>query len=337
MGSMRAAVIALTLCAGSPALAEGWTLGVNGHPLVSYPGVSFAEQLDLVKAAGLSAYRVDVSSDDAPTQARFADLLAAARARGVTILPVLVPPVSLKTQTPEALRARAYAFANAYLKRFAGAAPVWELGNELENFAILRPCELRDDGSKYPCAWGPAGGVGADEYHGGRWAKVSAVLKGLSEGARDADSAAKLAIGTAGWGHVGAFDRLLADGVGWDVSVWHLYGETTDLAWALDHLARFGKPVWITEINADGGDAKGEAEQAATLERMLARIRALAPAGRVEAAFFYELLDEPYWSGVEAHMGAATLERDGAGGWRIGRRKPVFDVLRAAAGGQAAR
>ena len=70
--------------------------GVNGHPLVSYPDVSFATQIDLVKAAGLTAYRVDVSSDDAAAQDRFARLLALAHAAGVTLLPVLTPPLSLE-------------------------------------------------------------------------------------------------------------------------------------------------------------------------------------------------------------------------------------------------
>ena len=66
---------------------------------------------------------------------------------------------------------------------------------------------MQDDGKQYDCAWGPAGGVGPLEYYGPRWQKVSAVLKGLSEGAAAADPAVLKAMGTAGWGHLGAFER----------------------------------------------------------------------------------------------------------------------------------
>ena len=325
---LLALVLAPLAQAQTPAPDVVW--GVNGHPLVSYPDVSFAAQIDLVKAAGLTAYRVDVSSDDAAAQDRFARLLALAHAAGVTLLPVLTPPLSLEKEEPAALAARARVFAQTYTRRFGGQVKVWELGNELENHAILRPCDVRDDGTRYPCDWGPAGGVEPSEYHPGRWAKVSAVLKGLSEGARAGDAGVRRAIGTAGWGHTGAFDRMAADGVEWEISVWHLYGIDADPDWAMIRLARFGKPIWITEFNAGDSAALGEEKQAQATGRMVARIKALAAARRIEAAFFYELLDEPYWSGAEASMGAVALARDGKGPWRVARRKPVFEALRSA-------
>jgi hypothetical protein len=68
--------------------------GINGHPLVSYPGVSFEEQLDLVADLGMTSYRVDVTSIEQTR--RLADLIDKAEKRGVTILPVLIPPVGLK-------------------------------------------------------------------------------------------------------------------------------------------------------------------------------------------------------------------------------------------------
>src|SRR5690606_30629941 len=131
---------------------------------------------------------------------------------GVEILPVLTPgELDLEQMSADELYKRAFDFAAEMAKRFGNDVSVFELGNEMENFAIIQPCETRDDGTQYPCEWGPAGGVGPLEYHGPRWAKVSAALKGMSEGIHSVNPAIKRAVGTAGWGHVGAFERMKAD------------------------------------------------------------------------------------------------------------------------------
>lgn len=337
-----AAALALTLCGitiggttiGAANPAPSVVLGVNGHPLVSYPDIAFETQIDLVRRMGATAYRVDVTSDEAGAQDRFARLLDVAEARGVALLPVLIPPLSLDGATPEALRARAFAFASAYVGRFGARIATWELGNELENYAILRPCDRRADGSTYPCDWGPASGDHPSHYQPERWAKVSATLRGLSDGARAADPAARRAIGTAGWGHFGAFDLLARDGVAWDVSVWHVYVER-GLDAALARLARHGKPIWITEFNGERGSAVGLDTQAERLGALSRRILELAKQNRVEAAFVYELLDERYWTGDESVMGLWTLEKGDDGRWRVGDAKPALAALRRAFGLEA--
>ena len=129
----------------------------------------------------------------------------------------------------------------------AGEVRVWELGNELENYAIIRPCEMRMDGTKYPCEWGPAEGSGPLHYYGPRWEKVSAALKGMSDGMIAVDPTIRKAMGTAGWGHTGAFELMQRDGIQWDISVWHLYGD--DPEWAFKVLKGYGHPIWVTEFN----------------------------------------------------------------------------------------
>ena len=153
-----------------------------------------------------------------------------------------------------------------------------------------RPCEKRDDGTKYPCQWGPAGGVTALEYYGPRWAKVSAVLKGLSDGMTAADPTIRKAMGTAGWGHMGAFERMQRDGIQWDISVWHIYGE--DPEWAFAKLAQFKRPIWVTEFDNPRGSQEDEQQQAAGISLMMSRLRALKDRYNVEAAYIYELMDE---------------------------------------------
>lgn len=318
------ASLAMTLCAIAPAKCADLMWGVNGHPFAAYPGVMFSQQLDLVRDLGAKSYRVDVSSVD--TAPALADLVALAANRGLQILPVLTPALDLKLETPQALYEKSFKFAATLASRFKTEIPVWELGNELENYAILMPCETQDDGKIYPCEWGPAGGMTELEYVGARWEKVSAVLKGLSEGVHSVDPTIRKAIGTAGWGHFGAFDRMKRDGIIWDITVWHAYREEPDSAF--ERLASFNKPIWITELNHPFGSRDGFDAQANGLRAIMDALRRQQKRYNIEAAFFYELLDEPYWTDFEGHFGLVKQVKTATGGWQVADRKPAFEVIR---------
>jgi Domain of unknown function (DUF4214)/Glycosyl hydrolase catalytic core len=322
LAGLVAAIQLVAVLLPIPAIAAGdivW--GVNGHPLVSYPGVSFEQQLDLLSDLGAKSYRVDVTSAD--HAGPLGRLIAQGAVRGIDILPVLIPPVDLAKEEPAVIYEKSKAFARLFAGRFKSQIRVWELGNEHENFAIIQPCEMQDDGKQYNCAWGPASGVGRLEYFGPRWVKVSAVLKGLSDGVNEIDPTARKAIGTAGWGHIGAFERMQEDGIAWDISVWHFYGD--DPEWGLERVAPFGKPIWITEFNHSNGSLKGEAEQATGLRRIMKRFDELKAKYNIEAAHVYELLDQSYWGpDFEAFMGLVRLAKTSAGQWTTERSKPAF-------------
>lgn len=323
-GLAALALLILLKVATAPAQAD-LIWGVNGHPFTAYPGIGFKQQLDYVEDLGMSSYRVNVSSiTHAPALRRLVDL---ASPRGIDILPVLTPGLDLDNSSPEQLYKWAHAFAVYLVSRFKDDIRVWELGNELENYAIIQPCETRDNGEPYNCEWGPAGGVSPLDYFGPRWAKASAVLKGLSDGTTSVDPKIRKAIGTAGWGHVGAFERMRQDGIEWDISVWHMYGE--DPEWAFKKLAEYGKPIWVTEFNHPSGSQHGVVDQAKGLKRWMQRLRELEDAYNVEAAHIYELLDETYWApGFESVMGLVYLEKDERNAWRIAGNKPAYCVVK---------
>jgi hypothetical protein len=302
--------------------------GINGHPFTAYPGVTIEQQIDLVASLGMRSYRVNVTRID--QMEGLAHLIAVASARHVQILPVLIPPANFERDTGPVLYTKAYNFARAFVSHFQADIPVWELGNELENYAIIKPCEMRDDGTKYPCEWGPAGGVGPLEYYGPRAEKVIAVLHGLSDGVRSVSTTARRAIGSAGWGHTGIFDRLRDKGVEWDISVWHMYSASSGNEWAFKRLAAFGKPIWITEFNHPLGSAKdGEEGQAQGLHDVMLGLSALASRYDIEAAFIYELLDETYWApSYEASMGLVKLSPLPGGHWTLGQHKSAFDAVK---------
>lgn len=317
-------LVLLVKLMSSPAQAD-LIWGVNGHPFTAYPGIAFDQQLDFVKDLGMTSYRVNISS--ITQTSRLGRLIEFAKPRGIDILPVLTPNLDLEKSSTEDLYRWSRAFAVYLVSRFKDDIRVWELGNELEIYAIIKPCEMRDDGTQYNCEWGPAGGVGPLDYYGPRWAKVSAVLKGLSDGTKSVDPTIRKAMGTAGWGHVGAFERMHDDGIAWDISVWHMYGE--DPEWAFKKLAEYEKPIWVTELNHPHGSRDGTIAQAKGLKQSMQRLRELQDAFDVEAAHIYELLDEPYWApNWESVMGLVYLEKNERNNWKTAGPKPAYCVVR---------
>ncbi|MGU3496010.1 glycosyl hydrolase [Xanthobacteraceae bacterium A53D] len=323
---LAAGILAGLLLGGPwPARAADLIWGATGHPLVSYSGVSIETQLDLVHSLGMGSYRVDVYRPG--ELERLSKIVEAGKLRGVEILPVLIPLVDYAQQSEAELYAAGYDLAHLYVSALGTQVAVWELGNEAEIYALIRPCEMRDDGTKYPCEWGIAGGVGVLDYYGPRYVKVAAMLRGLSEGARAANPTVRRAMGTAGWGHLGFFERIKADGIAWDITVWHMYGGDPEKA--LKVLAKYGKPIWITELNHPLGSQKGEQAQADGLKEQMIRLRQLQEPYGIEAAHIYELLDEPYWEpSYEAYMGLVNLRRNPPDGWAVDKKKPAYFAVK---------
>lgn len=328
LSAIFATIVALSHLLGATSSHDGkpgiaW--GINGHPFASYPGVPLERQLDYIQDLGLTSYRVDIA--DMSKAPALAELVAMAKLRGIAILPVLTPGIDLSAEDAGTIHKRAYDFAHALVSQFKADIRVFELGNELENYAIIQPCEKRDDGTQYNCGWGAAGGAGPLDYYGPRWAKVSAYLKGLSEGAMAADPSVRKAIGTAGWGHLGAFERMRQDGIAWDISVWHLYGD--DPEWAFKKLVSYGHPIWVTEFNHPKGSQQSADGQAEGLTRWMTRLNELAQHYPIEAAHIYELMDETYWApDMEAYMGLVHLVKSDETGWRPGLPKPAYDAVK---------
>jgi len=97
----------------------------------------------------------------------------------------------------------------------------------------------------------------------------------------------------------------------------------------LQKLKSTGKEVWITECDRRNGDMDG-GEQAQA-DYLVDQVRKTEASGIVKAFFVYELLDEPYFQGGEAHYGLVKLEKKGDK-WAIAARKKAFAALQAIVG-----
>ncbi|HWZ96011.1 MAG TPA: glycosyl hydrolase [Opitutaceae bacterium] len=330
--------------------AEPFHWGMNGHPLnqAAYMDVSLEAQFDLLAELGAGWYRCDV---DAPVfqadPARFDALVRTAEKRKVKLLPILLPSPNCQSEeaTPKQIHDTARAFAKDIVSRYKGRITHWELGNEYDTYALIRKGEVTQSGKRW--TWdGDPDGNSPDDFDPGRCARVKAEIMGLYEGVKAADPAALTIVNTAGWLHYGFIDRLVRENptVPFDILSWHWYSEMGDMTAVqgrlnlVERLHRYGKPLWITEVNRrDGSKGAKEAEASAYMSGEIAR---LAANPGIDGLFIYELLDEPYFGpDGESDYGLVTLKQDHDGRWQIARRKKAFAAYQAMirAGGRSGR
>jgi hypothetical protein len=328
------------LAAAIAPAAEPCHWGVNGHPLnqAAYTDVSLGAQLDLVSELGASWYRCDV---DAPVfrgaPARFDALVRAAEQRKINLLPILLPSPNCRSAeaTPQQIQNAAQAFAKDIVSRYKGRITHWELGNEYDAYALIRQGEVMPGGKRWTWAGDPDGGS-PDDYDPGRCARAKAEIMGLYEGVKAADPSALTIVNTAGWLHYGFIDCLTRENpvIPFDILSWHWYSEMGDITSVqgrlnlVERLRRYGKPLWITEINRrDGSKGGKEAEEAGYITRDIAR---LAANPNIDGLFIYELLDEPYFGPAgESYYGLVSLKQDHNGRWQIAGKKKAFAAYRA--------
>lgn len=314
--------------------------GLNGHPFTQtvFKDVNIKDQLDLVRDIGAKWYRVDIKADALQPQ-RILDikeLVAESKKRGLHVLPIIFPPVALNSEDS---LADIYNISFDYSKRLAAEFKndihVWELDNELDNYALLRKGELTYFG--HLLKYGVPDGDKGDDYDLVRTRKVMALLKGLSDGIHSADPYAKRII-NAGWIHCGFFDHILENRIGFEVIGWHWYSNMGDITNVkgrfnlLEMLKRYNVPIWITETNRRGGSYgnNGDIEQTNYLKNSMLKYIAYSKKYPIEKIFIYELLDDPPlgYDNPESYYGLLEVQKNKMGKWGIKSKKSSFDVLR---------
>ncbi|MEI7728789.1 MAG: glycosyl hydrolase [Verrucomicrobiota bacterium] len=329
------AVSLMGLLAGTSLVAAPFQWGINGHTVSqeAYFHVPITTQLDLVSELGAGWYRMDWGAKTFQgSTARMDELVAEAGQRQIQLLPVLFasPGGRSKQATPEQIRAAATTYAQAVVSHYKGKITHWELSNELEAHAMIRKGETSRSGKLWK--WdGDPDGSSPDHYEETRYQRAKAEILGLQEGVKAADPNARTIVDTAGWLHFGFIERLVReDRVPFDILAWHWYSEMGDLTKVqgklnlVELLKGFGKPLWITEINRrDGSKGGKEAEQAEYVRKVATQLRATPG---IEAVFFYELLDQPYFGkdNPESHYGLVEVVRGSDKKWQVKRKKEAF-------------
>lgn len=268
--------------------------GVNGHPLNrgSYDSMSLEQQLSLVKALGLTTYRVNVNPAYPDKFARLSELVNLAQREGVRILPVIV--ILPKSYSAEDV---AYQDAKAAVSRlvtqFDARITTWELGNEYDLYCVKKDA----DGSS------PA------DYDTEKYAVVRGLLRGMLAALQQSSPSSRTIIQTSQ--HTGTsldsgfLQRLLHDGISFDITGYHYYSKdgripsakNGDSALRILH-DKFHKPIWITEFDKSSssptiGPSSDPEAQGRALQTALSEIAADGDKYDVIGADIYELLDQP--------------------------------------------
>jgi hypothetical protein len=267
--------------------------GVNGHSLAAgpYSDMPLDQQISLLHSLGLKTYRVNVNPTHQDKFARLAQLIALAAHENIRILPVVVLPPKQYTDENTAYN-QAKTAMSELARQFDKRISVWELGNEYDLYSI-KP---------------GANGASPDDYDPEKYAVVRGLIRGMLAGLREASPSARSIVETSQHTPTsldsGFIERLIADGITYDITGYHYYSRDGRLPLvdgknSLQILHdRFHKPIWITEfdqasISRELGPSSDPKEQGMALLAGMSEIAANAKRYDVVGADIYELLNEP--------------------------------------------
>jgi hypothetical protein len=271
-------------------------LGVNGHSLgvPAYTSVSPEDQIALLKKMGMTCYRQNINFNadgTIPNSKVFNALYTAAKANGITILPM----INSTTLNLAASESASYAAGNILGSKLAAKNAAYfkyyELANELDLKAIKS-----GNGDK------------ATDYDANKLKIIAAYLKGLDDGIKASQPTAKTMI-DASWLHYYFLQYMEAYGNKFDIVAWHWYSdmETTatrikipDISVKVGSL--FGnKPIWFTEVG-QRPDKVSNIDQVQS-DFLFAFAKKMKQNPRVKAVLVYELFNEPQRGSVEQNYG----------------------------------
>ncbi len=315
--------------------AIGW--GISGHcPTGSYPAyrdIPLSTQLDALNALGLTYYRVDANatSDIKAT----VDLIRSNSAYSkIRLIPIIYGPF-----TADDLKTNPSGYTNTYIHDTCKtAAQNWvnywttngytpfpfeqiEISNELDN----------------DCINSGASGTTGTMYNDAQFGRCKAVIQGLCDGVRAANATVPRMVGCAGWLHYGFIDRLISElgAPDWETIVYHWYSNMglisshTDVTAKLQsYVTNYDMPTWVTEVDCRDGSlpgtgetsAQAEARHGATLADLVQDMKQFSFIHRI---CVYELFDESYRTGGEAHYGVFRTLKNGSGVYQSNGEKPA--------------
>lgn len=281
--------------------------------------------MNAMTSVGLKGYRLDL--DFSSRASRILQTAIQLAPTGTLVLPVIGDVAPDATVDEQTNYNNSYNSLKPIVAQFP-SIPVWEVGNELDNWI-----GMSGDGSTI------------NQYDHIKYIAARGFIRGMIAAVHAASPNAKVSINDAGWCHYGMMNQLYADGVRWDITSVHWYGNMGNIINAhcgpggssniLQIHAAYGNPIWITECNFDasGGSIKGMADYLPTLMGQLSN---LAPVYNIQATFIYELYafknDGNGYLGIFDKIGASTVASRAVKNWISQNSNPSWKIDSMSAG-----
>ncbi len=284
---------------------EEFYFGVTGHPhhYEAYPERQLPEQIRLAAQLGSDLYRINSVPVNRNDFAYLDRVLALCSSYDMDMMLVLD---SFPGETEQEIYENGKAIAAHFGQRLAFV----QAGNELDNQCIQ---SAMVDGSS----------IGHFETH--QYDEVMPKLKALLKGLQEGSSGTKTVVNIA-YRHYGFLQRLVNDGIEFDVIGWDWYSNMGDYTHVFPTLLSFEKPVMICETNIWEGMGKDHTEERTRylvdFMNYVYGYNSSLPLGFL----VYELMDEPAFgdgSNVEAHFGLVDCRRDGT---IIAPKQAYYDI-----------
>lgn len=212
-------------------MADPLVWGVFARALGNGQPVSQADALSLSQRLGVRSMRCDVGWSGAQPLSNAVAFASTALASGIRLLPAIIAIPSDYASEAAAYSA-CVTLGQSYSSAMAGTISVFELANELD----------------LNCINASVSGISSSDYNATSYAICRGIIRGLLDGIRAGNPAAKGVVNTS-WDHTGFLQRLLDDGVSFDYPAIHFYqNQSTQIDSTLSRMSAWGKPIWITEF-----------------------------------------------------------------------------------------
>ena len=275
----------------------------------AYSPDHLATQMDFAKELGSTDIRANAEQDYRVND----DYVNFARARGMS--PSLILEPVYKDFFAQATYQSGYDYAKPIVERYIGKVSYYQLGNEASGVAI-RP--------NFP-------GWQKSDFDDAKYAVLKEFLRGLSDGVHDADPNAKRMI-TAHWVGTGIFDRLVEDGINFEMIGWDWYSDMgIDMIKKIDtgilnipqYLSKYNKEFWVVELNRQNGTLDGnENAQADFLESFIDNT---SRHGLTKGIMVFILTDMcSSLNTGDGKMGLIDVKKNGDGSCYVAGKKPAY-------------
>lgn len=295
--------------------ADGYHRGVLIRPyaLGAYSKDNLLKQLQLAKELGAVDVRANLETDDNIND----DFVNSAISLGLN--PVIIIEPSIDNFFSNATYDYAYNYASKYAKRYKNKVNFYQLANEASGVNLK---------TNYP-------GNKTSDYDETKYAVFLKWIKGLSSGVYDNDPNAKRIV-SAHWLGVGVIDKLVADGVHFEVIGWNWYDDMgdslvkkTDDGSTLnipDYLSKYNKEFWIIELNRHIGTYDGNYNaQSDYLSTFMINV---AKDKLVNGIYIFPLTDMCEASATkDGKMGLVKLNILSGSTCELGDKKPAYSTV----------